>query len=334
MAESGVPPRLAVFNHKGGVGKTTITVNIASALASLGKKVLLVDSDPQSNLTSYLVEDSVVDDLLDKSDSPEGNTIWSAVKPIVDASGPVKIVAPIRRGDNLFLIAGDIRLSEFEEELNSFWTDCYQRKSKGFRGTTALSTLIKDLVAKHNINYVFYDTGPNIGPLNRVILLDCDYFIIPAACDLFSLRALKTLGLSLTKWIQDWRTIVDLAPDDIDLLAGTPEFLGYIPQRFRIYGGLPTTEFERFFPKLERRIYSDVVTVLRRIDPSLARESMSELKLGEIKDFGGLATASQVQGVSIFDVDAGSSDQRAAAAKTFTDISNRIIQLTSSENNR
>ena len=81
--------RLAIFNHKGGVGKTTLTVNIAWAIASLGKKVLLVDSDPQCNLTSYLVEESVVDDLLDNSDGNGGRTIWSSLKPIVEATGGV-----------------------------------------------------------------------------------------------------------------------------------------------------------------------------------------------------------------------------------------------------
>src|SRR2546429_1888298 len=87
--------RITVYNHKGGVGKTTLTLNIAAALGALGKKVLLVDSDPQCNLTSYVVEDSVVDDLLEKSDGSGGRTIWSALKPIVEATGEPRAVDPL-----------------------------------------------------------------------------------------------------------------------------------------------------------------------------------------------------------------------------------------------
>ena len=56
MARKQRATRLALYNHKGGVGKTTITVNLAAALAAKGKNVLLVDSDPQCNLTSYLFD--------------------------------------------------------------------------------------------------------------------------------------------------------------------------------------------------------------------------------------------------------------------------------------
>src|SRR6266568_431074 len=87
--------RVTVYNHKGGVGKTTLTLNIAAALGALGKKVLLVDSDPQCNLTSYVVEDSVVDDLLEKSDTSSGRTIWTALKPVVEATGEPRGVEPL-----------------------------------------------------------------------------------------------------------------------------------------------------------------------------------------------------------------------------------------------
>jgi cellulose biosynthesis protein BcsQ len=214
--KSGRPPakRISIFNHKGGVGKTTLTFNIASAIARLHKNVLLVDTDPQCNLTAYLIEGPVVDDLLDHSDDESGKTIWSAVKPVVEGTGLVRKIQPFALPqNNLLLTPGDIRLSDFEAELSSFWAECLQRKARGYRGTTAISELVSELCFDKKIDFVFYDSGPNIGALNRTILLDCDFFIVPVACDLFSVRALKTLGRTLSSWISEWETIANLAPD-------------------------------------------------------------------------------------------------------------------------
>lgn len=181
------PVRITIYNHKGGVGKTTLTVNIAAALTELGKSVLLVDSDPQCNLTSYLLSDDVVDNLLDHSDAPDGKTIWTAMKPVVDRTGEVAAISPVDVGA-LALLPGDIRLFECEEFLAEAWTDSFKRRLGGLRTTTSISRLVSMVANDRTFDFVFYDTGPNIGALNRVLLLDSNYFIVPAACDLFSVR--------------------------------------------------------------------------------------------------------------------------------------------------
>ena len=294
--------RISIFNHKGGVGKTTLTFNLASALTGLGKQILLVDTDPQCNLTSQIIEDSVVDDLLDKSDEKEGQTVWSSVKPIVDAEGDIQhINAYETENPNLFILPGDIRLSEFESDLNELWSQCVLRKAKGYRGVTAISRLVNHVAADLNIDYVFYDSGPNIGALNKVILLDCDYFIVPAACDLFSLRALKTLGVTLASWINDWKNISSLAPESVELLLGTPSFLGYIPMGFKTYDGKPANKHGEFIRRIQKEIMAQIVYQLRTIDKQLAVGNMNEFKLGEVKDFGTLVSTSQEQGIAMSD---------------------------------
>jgi len=317
--------RIVLFNHKGGVGKTTLTVNIASALAKKGKRVLLVDADPQCNLTSYLVEASVVGDWLDKSNSASGVTIWSAIKPVAESTGEVREIKPYERLTNIFLIPGDIRLSEFEQDLQHIWTECLQRKVRGYRGVSAISEIISLIANKINADFVFYDVGPNIGPLNRVVLLDCDHFIVPAACDLFSTIALSTLGHSLASWIKDWQVISQLAPDDTILSPGKPIFMGYILQKFRMYGGKISGGFAQYATKLEKAAYSEIATVLRRIDKNLAQESISRNKLGQVKDFGGLATAAQTEGVPFAMVRSGAAYLKEEAEKEFNNIAERII---------
>jgi hypothetical protein len=277
------------------------------------------------------VADEVVDDLLDNSDSPGGKTVWSALKPVAEGTGDVRPIRPIEPGHrNLFLLPGDIRLSEFEVELADFWGECLQRRIRGFRGTAALSALVNRTSQNLDADYVLYDAGPNIGPLNRVILLDCDYLIVPVAYDLFSVRALKTLGHTLKKWITDWRTILQLAPEETYLLPGRPIFIGYVAQGFRIYRGTVASHHHKWVSRIERGIFSDVIAVLRTIEPSLAPRAPSYYKLGEIQNLGSLVPASQAQGVPIYKVDAGTPDQKDRAGSLFTSIASKIVERTSS----
>lgn len=327
------PIRITIYNHKGGVGKTTLTVNIAAALVKKGKSVLLVDSDPQCNLTSYLLSDDHVDDLLDKSDSPEGQTIWTAVRPLFEGIGDGLVVHPIEV-ESLSLLPGDIRLSEYEEFLGESWTDSFKRRLGGLRATSSISDLVFGVNEDRGFDFVFYDTGPNIGALNRVLLLDSDYFIVPVACDLFSVRALSTLGQSIKRWIVDWNTIASLAPDGVTLLKGRPRFLGYIPQRFKEYGQTMAQEPSKYLRQIKKKVYENVSAVLRSIDSELAPDPSVDPLVGQVKDFASLVQLAQREGVPIWQCSSTNTDQKDVAKEAFEEIAAMIVAETSGTKKR
>jgi len=302
-----------------------LTVNLAFALSGLGKTVLLVDSDPQCNLTSYLVEAAVVDKWLDESEGTNGKTLWSALRPVIEEGKNKKLIKPYERAKGIYLLPGDIRLSEYELNLQQSWIDCLQRKIRGFVETSALSTLVESCADILSADFVLYDVGPNIGPLNRAILMDCDYFIVPGACDYFSTRALKTLGHSVANWIKDWEIISQVAPKDVPQLGGRPVYLGYVLQRFRMYGGDISSGYKEYARLLDRHSYSDVAKVLKEIDEELAPGTPSHFKLGQIKDFTTLANLAQEQGLAMNDVEGGAQYQKDEAAIAFRQFAQKII---------
>jgi cellulose biosynthesis protein BcsQ len=329
MADRHPAKRIAVFNHKGGVGKTTLTVNLAAALAEKGKHVVLLDSDPQCNLTSYLLQDEEVDELLDNSDNEDGGTIWSAVKPVVEGEGALRAVKAIKTNtENCWLLPGDLRLSELEAELTTFWADCVQAKIKGFKGSAVLSILAQRLAASHNADFVFYDTGPNIGPLNRAILLDCDYFIVPAACDAFSVRALRTLGKTLTTWMRRWDAFKDETPEGAALLGARPHFLGYAMQGFRVYGGGMVRMASKYQARFEKRLLPDLIGPLRKVQEDLSPSSASTSRLIDVRDFSTLVQQSQEQRVPLWRVFGGPSYQMEEAREAFYALANEVNKRT------
>src|SRR6266568_3109642 len=329
MADRHRAKRIAVFNHKGGVGKTTLTVNLAASLAENGKRVVLLDSDPQCNLTSYLLEDEMVDELLDNSDEDNGETIWSAVKPVVEGDGVLRPVKAAKTSaENCWVVPGDLRLSELEEELGIFWAGCVQGKIKGFKGTAVLSSLAQRVATAHNADFVFYDTGPNIGPLNRAILLDCDHFIVPAGCDAFSVRALRTLGKTLTTWIRLWGSISDSHPEDAALLPGYPQFLGFAMQGFRVYGGGMVRMASKYQARFEKRLLPDLINPLRKIEEDLSPSSASASRLIDVRDFSTLVQQSQEQRVPLWRVFGGPTYQMDEARNTFYALAREVIKRT------
>lgn len=330
--------RIALFNHKGGVGKTTLTINIADALADAGKNVLLVDADPQCNLTAFCLEEPALEQLLGGSEeSGTAGTVWAGIKPVVVGRGGIQDVqywdlnSSRTAGGRVTLLPGDVLLSEYEEELASAWTECFASKTRGYDVTNALSRAVGATAKSVGADVCIYDVGPNVGALNRVVLLDCDYFITPVAADLFSLRALTTVGRSVTKWIKDWRTIVGLAgPENAhQMFHGRPAFMGYVTSAFKVNTGRnaanPHADWEK---RIAPRVRDRVVDPLRSVDPKLVPSEGN--KMGAIKHFQSLAPEAQKHSVAIGKlrglVNPGHNSQIDEAASEFAQLAHEIIR--------
>jgi cellulose biosynthesis protein BcsQ len=320
--------RIVLINHKGGVGKTTLTVNLAHAIVDAGKRVLLVDTDPQCSLSSFFLTEKFLDGMLDDSETDTGNTIWSALQPVSEGTGAARPITPVKIRDRLHIAVGDIRLAQFESSLADSWHLCLGRNRRGYFCSAALSILVDDLVAKTDADFVFFDAGPNVGPLNRVVLLDCTHFVVPAACDLFSTRALKTLGFALSDWVSTWERIREQAPDKSPLLPGTPALLGYIPQGFRVYRGDMAASPFSALSKLESRLIEFVWKPMQIAYGASTKERPSNLKLGQVKFFGTLVTDAQTQGLPLWEVSGGNAGGKSEARSVFQDLARRIIAET------
>ena len=295
--------KIVLFNNKGGVGKTTFLFHLGYAMERLGKKILFVDLDPQCNLSSNICQDKEIEDVWHGK-----NGIYDAVEPLITGTGDIKSIKPYSVNDrNIFLIVGDLRLSEFEERLSNAWTDSMAGNEIGFRMTSAIFRIIEDTSRVHDIDYVLIDVGPNLGSLNRVVLLSCDYFLVPLVPDLFSFRGLENIGITFKRWIENW----DLAKNRFNqeksvsfiIQKGRPVFAGYINQQFNIYRGKETQAWQFWTKKVSNTIKEKLTKKLKELGADMVIDTNNgTFKLGDFKNYHSLMPKSQESKKPVFEL--------------------------------
>lgn len=157
---------IAIVNQKGGVGKTTTSINLSSALSKKGKKVLLIDIDPQANLTTGFGIES--DKLL--------STIYEVLIGKLDLNDSILHI----KTDDVYLIPSSINLVGAEIELVS------QPKREH---------LLKNVLfkIKNNFDYVIIDCPPSLGLLTVNALTAANSVLIPVQCEYYALEGLSKL---------------------------------------------------------------------------------------------------------------------------------------------
>ncbi|MBK8913302.1 MAG: ParA family protein [Phycisphaerales bacterium] len=241
---------IAFFNNKGGVGKTSLVYHLAWMFSELGKRVLAVDLDPQSNLTSSFLDDDRVESLWSR---PSGeDSILTAIQPIADHVGDVRAVNPIRIDAHLSLLAGDLGLGMFEDRVGEAWGRCLDDKASNaadaFRVMTAFHRVIRDCAQRGNADLALIDVGPSIGSLNRAALVAADFVVVPLGPDLFSLQGLRNLGPTLRDWRGGWakRRADGKVPPGLDMPTGSMSPLGYVLLNPSVRENRPVQSYARW----------------------------------------------------------------------------------------
>ncbi len=263
---------IAIFNNKGGVGKTTYLYHIANLLADTGETVLMVDCDSQCNLTSYTLNDSQIK----QSWSDAGNSIYKVIEPIAIGTGDFRKRKPFRVSENLYIVPGDIDLSLFEDRLGETWSSAATQEIS-LRAQIAIFRYVQFVAEKLSVDYIFYDLGPNLGALNRSVLGGCDYFITPLSPDLFSIKGSENLGNKFMVWSEEWRRNLAKwsAQDVLTLPKAKPKFLGYVTQQHNLRTNKEgmTIGWRIFGSQVDDAVKSNIVEKLKNTDQVVLRDN-------------------------------------------------------------
>lgn len=308
---------IALFNNKGGVGKTTTLWNLATSLAEKDKKVLIIDFDPQCNLSIAALGDKEFSKLLESSQElPYGKTIRSFALPYIQQSAPgTAYIAKPKFGSqknlkNLDIVPGDFWLNNFSDIL-SVGTDVIG--GSGLYRFLMPSSLIDAVEREYNTHYdfVLIDLPPSFNTLVRAALYSSDYFLVPCTPDLFSAYCVGLIGQVLPRFIEDWeqgknRYLQSNSYDQIIPQKGQPKFGGWIFNGFdtrkkaHSENIMKTGADRAQFEKVKDSVELQLIPKLNKIKAYTAvPEFVNQEPIANIEDLNVMAPDSIVQNVPI-----------------------------------
>ncbi len=306
--------QIALFNHKGGVSKTTSTFNLGWMLAKKGKKVIIVDCDPQCNLTGMVLG-------FKKSDEFDAIYKGKGIRNIRDGLAPafesrptaIEAVtcATIKGQPNMLLLPGHIGLAEYEVTLG------IAQELSGSLVTLqnlpgSLSHLFTITANKYNADIMLVDMSPSLGPINQNLLMTSDYFVVPMAPDYFSVMATESLASVLPKWAS-WskqaKTQPLLQKATYPFPDKNPMFLGTIVQNYRLREGkTPSAAFQKWIDEIEEGVETRLIPVLKKngmllTDHVYKAAGVQPAKpLIQMSNFNSLIALSQKHKAPVFDL--------------------------------
>lgn len=327
--------QLVFTNNKGGVGKTTLAFNTAVKFAEMGYKVVLVDLDPQCNLTRLCLGEGWFEtNLL----STENKDISDVLRGVVNGGGDVDSnikPVPVNRYPDIGLVPGSPDIVQFENLLIAAIGQAAGGQRIGYFTTSAIDRYLRGLGLSEEIDIFVIDTSPTFGLLNRVILLGADYFVVPLMPDAFSVQGIQNLGNIFADWKEQWKITARPLAGNVEsrlLLAGDGLFIGYIVNNYNVYAERPVKKQAQFIDLIPNQV-KEYLSEKHSRNGLVAKSHEKPLQI--IQDYGQLPSLSQEKLTAIFDIPAdalaklpiGSKDNYEKSKTEFTDLASNIIDV-------
>lgn len=234
---------VSVINYKGGVGKTTITANLASEMANRGKKVLVIDLDPQTNLTfSYIKVEKW------SSDYEKNRTIKYWFDSIIDGTRPIPTFKEliVKKG-GVDLICSHLGLIDVDIELAAGLSAGTERQHRN--NFIKTYSYIKNELVKLEQEYdiVLFDCPPNFSIVTKNALIASDYYIVPAKMDYLSTLGINQLKNHVYSLVEQFNNYI--TDDD---KKTNPVFLGVIATMIAVRNDKPILAQQTYVQQLKR----------------------------------------------------------------------------------
>lgn len=307
---------ITLYNHKGGVSKTTTTFNLATFLADSGKNVLMVDADPQCNLTAIALAPTIekIDALaaakgVDKVADLPGTSILDVLNQRIRGDAAFIDLGKIKTSkirNNLHLLRGSVDLSTIEDDLAEAHVQRLSMRTNLMRTYVSIGDFLERLGKKESYDYIFIDVGPSSGALTRAFFLVCDAFFLPVAPDRFNVQAIGTLSKIVDRWMREHALIVEQYKElELPIRPGKPAFLGGIIQAFKLYKGEPKPGYKLWMDRLPKEITSVLkpVMIKQGVPKEYYLPTQSKPIAVEIPDFNQLAPLMQDSGKAVFNIE-------------------------------
>lgn len=291
--------KLVFLNNKWWVWKTTIAFNTAIKFAEKWYKTVLIDLDPQCNLSRLALWENFDNNLLS---SDEGN-IFGVLKWIIQWGSDINLKIWFQEvRENLSILPWSLKLSWFQDLLITAYNQASWWQEIWYFQTSAIQRYLLEKWLDKEIDIFIIDASPSLDLLNRIILLWADYFITPLMPDAFSLQWIENLWITLENWKKNWQNTWKALAREISnnkVLNWEWLFIWYIINSYNQYNKQAIKshrEWMEKIPLLVKQFLSE-----KHCKNWLVEKSWKE-ELVSIKDFWELPTDWQIKNKAIFEL--------------------------------